>query len=669
MKGNPLSFKLARPGGTRLLVCSLLLVASMGTLLSVAATPASNKQRVEALVATLNSNGGQKEKADACRELARIGTREAVAPLAALLGDENLSHMARYGLETIPGAAVDKVFRDALGKLKGRPLVGVIGSIGVRKDAKAVKPLTKLLRDPDTDVAQAAARALGSIGNAAAAKALQGVLRGAPQANQSALCEGLFRCAEALERNGKRPQATAIYDQVRSMEGPHQVRTAALRGAILARGEKGWALLLESARSEDFAVFQAAMRISAEIPDTELTRVLAVELAGLPADHQVLLAQTLARRGDVAAVPALSAAANNGPKPVRLAAVRALAEIGSPSAVPVLVALVADSDAGISQGAKESLASLRGKEADDAVINMLSSGDVNRRMTGMELAVRRRMTNAVPALTAAARDLDVNIRMFAVRRLGELAGPDQFPTLLQLLEAANTPEDVEATEQALTMVSLRIPRADASAAELAGCLPRVGSAKQCSLLRVLTAVGGTKALETVQAAVDSTDPEVRTTAVRSLGAWNSADAAPVLLALLKKGTAPSDASLLLRGYLRLAALPELPADQRLAMCREAAGLVQHLDEKRLLLGALGEVESPESLASLAPYLDDSETKEEAATAAVNISEKLLKGDNGGKWAAKLAEYLEKATRVTEKESLKKRAQSLLELAQSKRAGK
>ncbi len=64
-----------------------------------------------------------------------------MAPLAALLGDEKLAHMARYGLEPIPDPAVDDALRDALGKLKGRPLVGVIGSIGVRRDTKAVEPL------------------------------------------------------------------------------------------------------------------------------------------------------------------------------------------------------------------------------------------------------------------------------------------------------------------------------------------------------------------------------------------------------------------------------------------------------------------------------------------------------------------------------------------------
>ena len=56
--------------------------------------------------------------------------------------------MARYGLEPIPDPAVDAALRDALGKVKGRLLVGVIGSIGVRRDPKAVPALAKRLGDP-----------------------------------------------------------------------------------------------------------------------------------------------------------------------------------------------------------------------------------------------------------------------------------------------------------------------------------------------------------------------------------------------------------------------------------------------------------------------------------------------------------------------------------------
>ncbi|HUT11091.1 MAG TPA: HEAT repeat domain-containing protein, partial [Thermoguttaceae bacterium] len=71
------------------------------------------------LIAVIKSDAPLKEKMDACRQLARIGTKDAVPALAALLGDEELSHMARYALEPIDDPSVDEALREALGKLKG----------------------------------------------------------------------------------------------------------------------------------------------------------------------------------------------------------------------------------------------------------------------------------------------------------------------------------------------------------------------------------------------------------------------------------------------------------------------------------------------------------------------------------------------------------------------
>ena len=109
---------------------------------------ANNEQEAK-LIAVLTSNADATAKADACRDLARIGTPAAVPALAALLADDKLAHMARYGLETVPGPAVDDALRAPLGKLKGRLLAGVIGSIGVRHDVNAVGALAGLLKDHD----------------------------------------------------------------------------------------------------------------------------------------------------------------------------------------------------------------------------------------------------------------------------------------------------------------------------------------------------------------------------------------------------------------------------------------------------------------------------------------------------------------------------------------
>ena len=127
----------------------------------LAATAAPSFAQEAKLIAVLKSGATQEEKAAACRQLARVATKQSVPVLASLLGDEKLSHMARYAMETIRDPSVDEALRDALGNFKGRPLQGVIGSLGVRRDAKAVDAIAKLLTGDDAGVGPGCRAGLG----------------------------------------------------------------------------------------------------------------------------------------------------------------------------------------------------------------------------------------------------------------------------------------------------------------------------------------------------------------------------------------------------------------------------------------------------------------------------------------------------------------------------
>jgi len=623
----------------------------------------ATKQQVDKLIAVLKSDAPHKEKADACRLLALVGTKDAVAPLAALLGDEKLSHMARYGLEPIPDPAVDEALRDSLGKLKGRPLVGVIGSIGVRRDTKAIRPLAKMLLSPDDQVAQAAARALGKIGNRPAARALQRALPNVSAANQLAFCEGLFRCAEALVAQGRSDQAIEIYDELRELDAPHQVRGGALRGAILTRGKDGVALLREHLHSKDYIMFSAAVQTAQELPDAEVTLALTAELNRLPADNQILIIQTLGKRADASASPALFALAGNSEKSVRLAAIRSLAEIGHSSAVPTLAELLSDADSDISQAAQESLAALPGSQADAAVMRMLDSSQTSRRLTALELIGRRRMTTSIPALLKAAVDADPQIRPAALRKVGELGSDAELPELLNMLMRFETSQDLEAAERALSAVCMRADNPQSYTGKLTSLLVQARPEQKTALLRILGVVGGTDALNAVRSAANDSNAQVRTAAIRVLCAWKTADAAPDLLALAKGSQSPSQKTAALRGYISLVRDENLPTREKLAMCRNAAVLIERNEEKKLLLGALRTVPEAEALSMAMTHLDDPATRNEASFAAIAIGEKILEQKPGD-----VADAMQKVMQATNNRNVTRRAEAVLNKAK-KTAGR
>jgi hypothetical protein len=168
------------------------------------------------------------QKAIACKKLAFVGGKEAVQPMAALLGHPQLGCYARFGLEPNPDPSVDDALRAALPKLKGRLQVGVITSIGVRKDAKALDALTKLIDDSDPQVAGAAAAAVGMIGGLQASKVLQAALDHTKPPVFPVVARASLLCAESLMA-GNRTRALEFYNRLTATTMPDPVRRAAIR--------------------------------------------------------------------------------------------------------------------------------------------------------------------------------------------------------------------------------------------------------------------------------------------------------------------------------------------------------------------------------------------------------------------------------------------------------
>jgi HEAT repeat protein len=217
-----------------------LLAASSTALAQKASQSAGNRksQGQDELIEVLKKEDSpRKARVDALRVLAQVGDRACLPVVAPLLRDEELADMARYAVEPIPDPAVDAALRDVVAEAQGRPLIGAIASLGVRRDVKAVPALTAKLADADPQVAVAAAKALGSIGTRPAARALEDALPKTKDAPQAAVVEGLFRAAESLAALGQRPAAAEVYEalaQAAPLDAAKQVaarRAEALRKA------------------------------------------------------------------------------------------------------------------------------------------------------------------------------------------------------------------------------------------------------------------------------------------------------------------------------------------------------------------------------------------------------------------------------------------------------
>ena len=598
------------------------------TLIAVAAPsarafdgPDTSPEKEKELLAVLRSDAPASEKAIACKNLAIYGSAAAVADLAKLLPDPQLSSWARISLEAIPDEAADQALLDASESLEGKLLVGMINSIGFRENAKAVGSLTAKLQNADADVAAAAAVALGHIGNAAATKSLRAALDTAPADVRSAVAEGCVLCAEKLDSQGESVAAAAIYDQVRAADVPMQRIIEATRGAILSRNQDGIPLLLEIFQSTDKKLFQLALGTVREFPGGEVDQALATELNRAAPERAALIVQAMADRPDTVVLAAVVKAAEQGPAAVRISAIDALQRVGDDSCLSALLKIAVDETGELATAAQQTLAVLPGQDVNKEIGALLPTAEADEYKLLLQLVGQRRIP-VVDEVVKALDSPDRSVRAAALVALGETVSLKRLSLLVSQAVAPKHPEDVETAQKALKAASVRMPDREACAAELATALGRSPATARTTLLEILSDVGGTKALQTLATAAKSSDDQLQDTSSRLLGKWNSVDAAPVLLDLARTAPAEKYRVRALRGYIGVARKFAMPDKERAEMCRNAINATSRPSERKLALDVLKLHPSVDGLKLAVNAMKLSTLKNDATATALVIAQKV-----------------------------------------------
>jgi HEAT repeat protein len=608
----------------------------------------TEQQLIEAL-----RTGEPADKAMACKQLAIYGSKAAVPELAKLLADEELASWARIALEAIPDPAADEALLEAAKKLDGLLLVGTINSLGVRRTSEAIEHLAERLNERDVEVACAAAVAIGRIGGDHAIHALHQAYTDAPRAVRSAIAEGGILCAERCLAEGNSDTAIAIYDVIRDADLPKQRIVEAIRGAILARGGDGIPLLVEYMKSDDKAYFQIALSTARELPGREVAEALAAQLAGSPPQRGALILAAIGDRTDGSLPPEVLEAAHDGDQQVRLAAIQTIGKRGDASSVPVLLDIAAESDSELSRAATAALTQLPGEKANAELTRRLSGANGKTLAVLIETVGQRRI-NAAPELVKSLNHSQTAIRRAALKALGATAGSKELPVLITQVNNAKNDEDAEAASQALETASVRMPDRESTAVQLAAAMKNASAENKARLMRILGAMGGSTALETIAAAAQGDDKELQDVGTRALGEWMTADAAPHLYKIASSDNAYKTRAL--RGYLRIARQLDIPDSQRLEMCRKALAIAERADERSLALDAMRRCPSAESIKLATSLVDDAQLRQRAVETAIFIGEKIKDTDPDAAAAAG-----EKALEASPPRELAERARALTKI--------
>jgi HEAT repeat protein len=606
-----------------------------------------------------------------CRELSIIGTEASVPALASMLTDEKNADSARYALERIPGEAVDKALREALPKAEGNAKIGIINTLGVRGDKKAVGLLTELVGDPNQTFAVAAVAALGRIDDAGATEALAKAKDKTTGALRASVLDAYLRCADRLAAKGQKDAASAIYKQLYATSEPMPIRVAAVRGMIMTSGDKTGDTVVEALKSKDKPIQTAAIATLKDVAKTDpsaslragVVKAASEQLPNLGAVQQAQLLAALADCADRVAMPAVLTAAKSTDESVRVAAMTTIGTLGDASTVDLLVQTAAATKGTEQKAAQDSLYRLRGADVDQAIIKKLADADSTgspqaepkAKVELIRSCDQRNIMAAVPALEKAVKDADGQVRTESIKALRTVAGPQDLADLINLQLAASGADRTE-IEKTVVAVARKIPADKNPAEKVLAALPAAKDLDaRCSLMSVLGKIGDPAALPVLREAIADKEDKVKDAAVRALSDWPTAAPAADLLKIAQSSENQVQKTLALRGYVRLIGLEsDKPAEEIIKMYQEAMTLAPNAAEKRMVLSGVGNAKSFEALQMAAGYLDDPELKQEAEAAVAKIAESTIQ-----KRPQETKELLQKVLAGTTNDSVREQAQKVL----------
>ncbi len=392
----------------------------------------SSKITADLLYALAQKDVSVEAKKYILRQLARVGTANAVPPLSQIMlgKDKRLAEEARAAIESIRGSKASNALKAAYEKVDTEGKLDILKSLAHRGESSSVRFITNELENGDESISVTAAWALGEIGNGSALRALrrayskdwsgpvqreiENSLLSIPLTESSVLHE-IF--AEGSDVSSQR---AALRGLIKRRD--RNVETAIDLG--LASGEMDLRMIaIESALSSGVEKYQRS--VLDRVVEMESDDVLTV-LGGL---HYV--------ENEVAESIALQVI-ENGDENLRLNALDLIGGIGSKRSIDLLLNTFESGDRASQIKAASGLAQLDTPELDKRLGEMLESTDSKKVLLAQEILVYRNIPNAKMYLLGAVKGEDPDTARGALRTLSVIADDSDLD---QLYEIANSKSD------------------------------------------------------------------------------------------------------------------------------------------------------------------------------------------------------------------------------------
>jgi HEAT repeat protein len=564
-----------------------------------------------------------------CRQLAIIGTENQVPILASLLADEQLADMARYALVRIDLPSVDKALLKALSKTSGHVQIGIINSLGTRRYVGATRKLGRLLFSIDTNVANAAALALGQIGGTRAGAVLKKAFSENNPERMLAVSDAYLMCAEHFIEDGDLDQATKIYLYLFENSKIVSSKAAALKGLLSVNHPDAFQFLISTLKQEHPDAQRNAASFASDLTGEEQTAALVELLPGLAPEIQIALISTLIERGDKAALPAIENLAADRNRYVRSAAIKALGALGNESFIIPLAESAINTTGREKEAAQQSLYVLQGEFVDSTILSLIEKSDPKVQVELISSLAERQTPNAFESLMRVVDSEDPKVRRAAILSMRELAHKENLSDMIQLALRMRSSEQGLA-ENAVVKTAKRTDAVKMCTNQVIKLYQENDVLDQkASMLRILGGLSHKNALPLMRETLRTGDDLLKVEILRSFAEWPTADPLPDLYNVAEKSENETFALLALRGIIELIDLDSsLSKDQQLEMYKKAMDMAGQNEEKRRIFSKLSGRKTFAAMNYAARFMDDPALKEEAGLAVMSIAAEIYPQNTG-----------------------------------------
>ncbi len=301
---------------------------------------------------------------------------------------------------------------------------------------------------------------------------------------------------------------------------------------------------------------------------------------------------------------------------VRLSAIQALGKIGNGSSV-ITLATIASSTSGHERNVSRSaLANLRGNDIQNALKKHLKESSPEIQSELVRVIATRGESTAMNELIILAKSSTPEIRKEALRGIGTLADQSHLDQILILLLNPKEESDRNDIESAIAYSFRRISDKKIQTDALTKALKKADINAKSSILSLLGRDPNEQSLQLLISALKETD-SIQLAAIEALSKWPNHGPANNLLKIASEEKNPNKDTAL-NGYIILSSKSP---DPTLAY-RKALELDNSTSTAKKVLAGLGQSGGIQSLEIIKPYLENSETINEAALAATQVAKRL-----------------------------------------------